>query len=190
MPQWHRLRNLQTLEAAVFTFGWIRTPVFRATTQRSSPRSSLHCDAFPPFTHHCSPCLLTQAHCCCITATEVRTYFHSPASTLCPLPASRTPSIAEVTQWHSPPHTPYSTHLGRPWLHLFFQRPSHFPQAHWCFNLGDFQNGKLLTEHVQRALEATGREAWVWHEELGPTHTTCFPVIPSLVKPRCSPGWR
>lgn len=147
---------------------------------------SVPCDAVPPLIHHCPPPP--------DKLTEVRTYFHSPASkeavapTLCPLPASGAPSTAVVTN-DTLLHTPYPAHLGRPWLHLFFQRPHHFPQAHWCFNLGDFQKGKLLTERVQRALEATGREAWVWHEKPGPTHTTRFPLIPLLVKPRCYTGW-
>lgn len=127
MSLWHGLWNLQTLEAAVFVFGWTRTAVLQATTGHSSRCSSVPCDAAPPFIHHCPPPP--------DKLTEVRTYFHSPASkeaaasTLCPLPASGAPSTAVVTN-DTLLHTPYSTHLGRPWLHLFFQRPHHFPQTH------------------------------------------------------------
>lgn len=153
----------------------------QSSQPRHNTRLTLPCTAVP--FHHLFTTALGASW---PELTEVRTYFHSPASkeavvsTLCLLPASGAPSTAVVTN-DTLLHTPYSTHLGRPW-------PHDFPQAH-CFNPGDFQNGKLLTEHVQRALGATGRETWVWHEKPGPTHTTCFPSIPSLVKPRCYTGW-
>lgn len=134
MSQWHGLWNLQTLEAAVFVFGWTRTSVLQATTEHLS-----HCSSDPVMpSHH----LFTTALCLLTSSLKKGPIFTPLLQRKQQLPRSAPCQHPQMTL----SSTPYTTHLGRPWLHLFFQRPHHFPQAHWCFNLGDFQNSKLLTE--------------------------------------------